>query len=76
MPSVVAIASATSSQTSWTSARPSVVPKNVWLTRSCGSRSMSSSEMPPSIAIVGSSTWSVRRPARTWARWAASSAPR
>ena len=57
----------TSSQTSWTSASPSVVPKNVWVTRSCGSRSISSSEIPPSIATVGSRTWSVRRPARTWA---------
>ena len=38
-----------SSQTSWTWASPSVVPKNVWVTRSCGSRSISSSEIPPSM---------------------------
>ena len=48
-------------------------PKNRWTTRSCGSRSMSSRLMPPSSPTAGSRTWSVRRPVRTWARWAASS---
>ena len=63
MPRVVARASASSSQMSWTSASPNSVPKNVWVTRSCGSRCISSSEIPPSSATVGSRTWSVRRPA-------------
>ena len=46
----------------------------VW--RSCGSRCMSSSEMPPSIPTAGSRTWSDRRPARTWAMCARATAPR
>ena len=76
MPSVVATASAPSSHTSWTWASPRVVPKNVCVTRSCGRRSIRSSEIPPSIATVGSRIWSVRRPARTCATWATSSATR
>ena len=70
MPSVVAMASASSSQISWTSPRPSVEPPTSSVTRSCGSRCISSSEMPPSSPTTGSSTWSDRRPARTWARCA------
>ena len=59
---------------SWTWANPNSVPKKVWVTRSWGSRCISSSEIPPSSATVGKRIWSVRRPARTWAPWAANSA--
>ena len=43
--------------------------------RSWGSRSISSSPSPPSSPTAGSRTWSVRRPARTWATCAAARAP-
>ena len=74
MARVVASASASTSQMSWTSASPNFVPKKVWVTRSWGRRCMSRSEIPPSSPTVGSRIWSVRRPARTCAAWAANSA--
>ena len=75
MASVVATASDRSSQTSWTWPSPSA-PKNPDPTRSCGSRSISSRLIPPSIPTAGNSTWSVRRPVTTNARCAANRAPR
>ena len=73
--SVVARPIDRTSQTSWTSARPRSVLPIVWITRFCGNRSISSRLIPPSNPTAGRSTWSVRRPARTWATWASSRTP-
>ena len=70
MPRVVATMIARTSQISCTSPSPSVEPATSIVTRSCGSRCISSREIPPSSPTTGRSTSSERRPASTCATWA------
>ena len=74
-PSVVATISASrAARSSWTSARPSALPKNLAdevLRQPLHQQQARSRRASPT---AGSRTWSVRRPARTCATWATNSA--
>ena len=72
----VITAIARSSQPSWIEASPKFRPASDWVTSDWGRRSISNRLIPPSRPIVGSRTWSERRPASTSVRWAATRAPR